>query len=102
MFDVDADAATGKRRRLSKSGFRTQREAKAAEREARRAHELGAVTPGEVPTVAAFVDEWLAGGVRRSGIRRGRATGMCLRVVSSLVSERFDLTGSGRNTSPTR
>jgi integrase len=67
MFDVDADPATGKRRRLSKSGFRTQREAKAAEREARRAFEHGAITPGEVPTVAAFIDEWLAG--RRPSLR---------------------------------
>lgn len=61
MFDAGEDPATGKRRRRSKSGFETRRAATEAMREAMRAAELGVTAPGDVPTVAALVDEWLAG-----------------------------------------
>lgn len=67
MFDVGPDPATGKRRRRSRSGFKTQREATRAMREAMRAVELGVTAPGETPSLAAFVVEWLAG--RRASLR---------------------------------
>jgi integrase len=67
MFDVGPDPATGKRRRRSRSGYKTQREATAAMRTAMRATETGTVEPGEVPTVAAYIDEWLAR--RRASLR---------------------------------
>jgi hypothetical protein len=60
MFDVGPEPATGKRRRKSESGFKLWRDAARAEREARRAFELGAPVPGDMPTVAAAVDDWLA------------------------------------------
>jgi integrase len=68
-YQVDAgpDPATGKRRRRTGSGFKTQRVATQAMRDAMRAVETGTISPGEVPTVATFVDEWLAG--RRASLR---------------------------------
>lgn len=67
MFDIGPDPATGKRRRRSRSGFKTQRAATQAMREAMRAVEFGVTAPGETPNLAAFVDEWLAG--RRQSLR---------------------------------
>jgi integrase len=67
MFDVGPDPATGKRRRRSRSGYKTQRAATAAMRTAMRAAETGTVEPGEAPTVAAYINEWLAG--RRQSLR---------------------------------
>jgi integrase len=92
MFDAGLDPATGKRRRRSKSGFKTQRAATQAMRDAMRATELGVTAPGEVPTVAAFIDDWLAG--RRPSLRdstwesyRDTLTG---RVVPRLGALRLD------------
>jgi integrase len=68
VFEAGVDPATGKRRRRHKSGFKTQRAAEAAKREAIRAAETGMAPAGELPTVASYVDEWLAG--RRSALRQ--------------------------------
>jgi integrase len=68
QIEAGVHPATGKRRRPSKSGFKTKRAATQAMREAMRALELGVTRPGETPSLAAFVDEWLAG--RRSSLRQ--------------------------------
>jgi integrase len=67
VFETGVDPATGKRRRRHKSGFTTQRAAEAAKRDAIRAAETGMAPAGELPTVASYVDEWLAG--RRAALR---------------------------------
>jgi integrase len=68
QIEAGVHPATGKRRRPSKSGFPTKRAATQAMRDAMRALELGITAPGELPTVASYVDEWLAG--RRSSLRQ--------------------------------
>jgi integrase len=67
QIEAGVHPATGKRRRPSKSGFPTKRAATQAMREAIRALELGVTAPGETPSLAAYVDEWLAG--RRAALR---------------------------------
>jgi integrase len=68
QIEAGVHPATGKRRRPSKSGFLTKRAATQAMRGAMRALELGVTAPGELPTVASYLDEWLAG--RRAALRQ--------------------------------
>ena len=58
-FDVGVDPLSGKRRRLTKSGFATKREAASAMREAIRAHEQGRSVVQTGRTVLEFMEEWL-------------------------------------------
>jgi integrase len=68
QIDIGEDPATGKRRRRSRSGFKTQREAADEMRkEIARLETTGVV--GTAPTLAGFVrDEWLPG--RRGALRQ--------------------------------
>lgn len=60
LIDVGLDPATGKRKRASKSGFRTEKAALAAMRAAIGQVEDGTYRSDNVPTLAAFVtEEWL-------------------------------------------
>jgi integrase len=68
VFEAGVDPATGKRRRRHDSGFKTKREAEEAKRQAMKAFDSGITAPGEVPTLGAYVAEWLAG--RRSSLRQ--------------------------------
>lgn len=57
-FDIDPDPMTGKRRRRTKSGFRTRKAAATAMREDISAHERGRSVSKTRRTVADFLLEW--------------------------------------------
>ena len=57
-FDIDPDPLTGKRRRRTRSGFKTRKEAATAMREAISAHERGRSVSRTRRTVADFLLEW--------------------------------------------
>ena len=60
-FEAGADPLTGRRRRLTKSGFRTKNEAQRAMRQAIAVQESGRAVMRSQQTVAQFVDQWHAG-----------------------------------------
>jgi hypothetical protein len=57
--DLGPDPATGKRRQVSKQGFRTKREAEQAAQAVLKAAAEGAVTNRTHRTVGEYLDEWL-------------------------------------------
>jgi integrase len=57
--DLGPDPATGKRRQVSKQGFRTKREAEQAAQAVLKAAAEGAVTSRTHRTVGEYLDEWL-------------------------------------------
>jgi hypothetical protein len=57
-FDIDPDPLTGKRRRLTKSGFATKREASLAMSKAVTAFEQGRHVRKNRRSVENFLDEW--------------------------------------------
>lgn len=57
-FDIGPDSLTGKRRRLTKSGFATKREATQAMHRAIAAHERGHSVKSSRETVAGFMNQW--------------------------------------------
>ncbi|HET9842412.1 MAG TPA: site-specific integrase, partial [Nocardioides sp.] len=59
-FEAGTDPLTGRRRRLTKSGFRTKNEAQRAMRQAIGAHETGRSVTRSQQSVEAFVDQWHA------------------------------------------
>jgi integrase len=88
-FSAGTDPATGRRRQFTRGGFRTRREAETALRQAisaaeqgtlklRRAHrteqEEKARAAQQRPTLASFLEEWLARGVGTHGTRWRRNT----------------------------
>jgi integrase len=67
-IDVGTDPATGRRKQYRRSGFKTERAAADAMREALGQVKAGTFTAGRLPTLAAYVrDEWLPG--RRHAVR---------------------------------
>jgi hypothetical protein len=59
-FEAGEDSLTGKRRRISKSGFRTKREAEQEMGRAMAAHETGRSVRRDWRTVRGFLEEWHA------------------------------------------
>jgi len=59
LFDIEADPLTGKRRQANGSGFKTEREAWKACREAMRESDRGRIVKPSTRTVAQFLTEWL-------------------------------------------
>jgi integrase len=59
-FDIDPDPLTGERQQASRSGFRTEKEATKALREAMSAYEKGRLVRKSALTVGAFLNEWHA------------------------------------------
>ncbi len=57
-FDLEPDSLTGRRRLATKRGFRTEKEAARATREAMRAHEQGRRVRPARRTVEVFLNEW--------------------------------------------
>lgn len=57
--DLGPDPATGRRRQVSKQGFRTKREAEQAAQAVLKAATEGAVTNRSHRTVGEYLDEWL-------------------------------------------
>jgi hypothetical protein len=67
-IDVGVNPATGKRKQHRRSGFKTERAAAEAMREALREVKAGTFTAGRLPSLAAYVrEEWLPG--RRHAVR---------------------------------
>lgn len=66
-FDIEPDPLTGKRRRLTKSGFPTKREASRAMSRAIAAHEQGRHVRNHRRTVEDFLNQWHA--AVKSGLR---------------------------------
>ncbi len=59
-FEAGEDPLTGRRRRMTKSGFATRREAQQAMRRAIAAHEAGRSVRRDRRTVRSFLEEWHA------------------------------------------
>ena len=78
-FDIGPDRLTGSRRRRTKSGFPTKREATAAMREAIRQHERGRSVSRSKRTISDFLDTG-------AGVVGGRADRASPRLLADLAA----------------